>query len=67
MAMKEPGKHNQGGGRFRPRIRCQGPVPFETLGSFFLLLSLKVIRLFSVAIRGVCCCRPDKMANGTDR
>lgn len=67
MALKEPGKHSQGGGRFQPRIRCQGLVPPETLGSFFFLLSLGFIRLFLVAIRGVCCCRPDIMVIGTDR
>ena len=74
MAMKEPGKHSQGGGRFQPRIRCQGLVPPETLGKrkkkiffFFSFLSLEAIRLFPVAIRGVCCCRLDKMVIDTDR
>ena len=66
MAMKEPGKYSLGGGRFQPRIRCQGLVPPETLGKFFFL-SLGIIRLFSVAIRGVCCCRLDKMVIDTDR
>ncbi len=46
MAVKEPGKHSQGGGRFQPRIRCQGLVPPETLGSFFFSLHWKLYGYF---------------------
>jgi len=70
VAVKEPSKHSQGGGRFQPRIGVRVSFRLKHWGEFSLeetLPSLEIIRLFTVAIRGVCCCRPDKMAVDTDR
>lgn len=68
MALKEPGRHSLGGGRFQPWYGVKDSFLLKHWRFIFFSTSLpKDIRLLSVAYQGVCCCRLDKMADDTDR